>query len=474
MTKPNWQDFEEFVTRYVAAYGVPGIAVGVAHRGEIVYFHGFGSRDREKLLPVTADTVFGIGSITKSFTAMSIMQLVEQGKLATTDPVRTYLPELRIGKGDIAEKITVHHLLNHTTGTPPLPSLMHCLLTSIRADPAMVGTPAAARFADAKSLETYADLAEYLSGLDIVPIGNPGALFSYWNDGWALLGEIIARVSGQPYEEYVTEHILQPAGMTRSTFDVESLLAMDDVATLYAGKPGSDAPEDVAASPAWLDSKAMCAAGFLKSSVTDMLRYLDIYRSGGMADGGLDRIVSQESLVRMTTPYIGLGGGSSGYGYGLRMTPNYHGVTLVEHSGGIKGVSANVIWVPQLELTSVLLSNLGGVPSGSIHLGAVNAFLGLPAQTRRIEWQEYIPQPERLPLYAGKYASGEGALARVQTDGGQLLIEMEGKTYRARPVALDTFTITQKLEEMAVRFMMAPDGRYFAAEVGARVVPRVE
>ncbi len=281
MTGPDWQGFEEFASRYIAAYGVPGIAVGVANRGEMVYWKGFGWRDRERQLPVTPDTLFGIGSITKSFTAVAVMQLIEQGKLRTSDPVRKYLPELRIGRDTaIAESITIHHLLTHTTGTPPLPSLIYCMLTSMRADPSMADHPGAARFADAKALDCYTDFEEFLAGLDVAPLANPGAVFSYLNDGWALLGEIVTRISGLQYEDYVSEHILKPAGMTRSTFRLETLLAVDDVATLYAGKPGSDAPEDVAASPAWLDSKVMCAAGFLKSSVRDMLRYLDIYRTG--------------------------------------------------------------------------------------------------------------------------------------------------------------------------------------------------
>lgn len=118
--------FEAYVHTLMKKTGAPGLGVGIAKDGEMVYFKGFGAADIEKRLPVTPETVFGLASVTKSFTALAVSQLAERGKLSLHEPVKRYLPEFQLPQAGVAERITMHNFLSHTSGIPPMPSLKLC------------------------------------------------------------------------------------------------------------------------------------------------------------------------------------------------------------------------------------------------------------------------------------------------------------------------------------------------------------
>jgi len=465
----DWAPFEAYAERMMAAYQVPGIAVAVAQDGKQVFGRGFGWRDRERELPVTENTVFGIGSITKSFTAVAIMQLEEEGKLSVEDPVVKYLPEFRVGKDGAAGKITIHHFLTHTSGLPPLPSLFLCMAPSMQGDPSVKDFPLSVGVDGKQPIYTYEQLMDFIAGLDVELLGPPGAYFSYSNDAYALLGAIVERVSGQSYESFVTERILEPLGMEHTTFDLKVMEQFPEVTELYAARE-NNGKEEAYAAPQWWEAPAMVAAGFLRSNVGDLLRYMEVYRTGGVGNGR--RILSAESVTRMTAPHVWCEPGLY-YGYGLVIHPNYHGVSLVEHGGGIKGVSAYVSCVPEKGVTGAALANLAGVPSGQILLGAMNVLLGLPVNTRRFDYPDYACPPERLERYAGEYRSGEGAQIKVSVTDGTLQVEMQGKRTHARPVGVGMFVIKQKEEESLLRFLFNARGEVYAVASGFRIIPRV-
>src|SRR5690606_268079 len=214
--RPPWAEaYERYAAGVLERYGAPGMAVAVARDGRIIYEAGLGWRDREKRLPATPDTIFGIGSVTKSFTCMAIMQLVDEGRLAVDDPVVRYLPEFSVPNRAYRDAITIHHFMTHTSGLPPLPSLGYALARSLERD------PQAARLRGHRHvqnppviIDTAEQLLEFIAQHDFELLGPPGAVFSYSNDAYALLGTIIERVSGQRYEDFVTRRILEPLGMT--------------------------------------------------------------------------------------------------------------------------------------------------------------------------------------------------------------------------------------------------------------------
>jgi hypothetical protein len=204
-----------------------------------------------------------------------------------------------------------------------------------------------------------------------------------------------------------------------------------------------------------------------------MLRYLEIYRTGGRV--GDATILSPDSVREMTTPRVTCTHGMS-YGYGLMLTPDYHGVRLVEHGGGIKGVSAWVTVVPGRDITAVGLANLGGAPTSRVLLGAVNAALGLAPETPRMAFGPYAPA---VPLtdFAGVYVSGEDARGEdsaltISLSDGQLVAQAGGERFPLLPVEPDAFVLTAHSDDAYVRFLRGAGGQVWAVTFGYRVVRR--
>lgn len=472
MTSTSWGAFESYAGELVTRHKIPGISLAVAREGEIVYGTGFGHRDREASWPATMGTVYGIGSVTKSFTAIAIMQLEEAGLLSVHDPVARYLPEfgLKNHQGH-AGAITIHHFLTHTSGLPPMSSLYFAMADSMKVDPVVAAMDGAVQALGLHPpIRTYEELMAFVSQLDLELLGPPGRHFSYCNEGYALLGCIIQRLSGKPYQQYVEERVLQPAGMHRTTFHQPVMATYPEVTQLYTVKPTDDQAEPEAA-PVWWESTSMTAAGFLKSNVEDLIRYLEIYRTRGKV--GHERILAESSVDRMLTPYApGLGGG---YGYGLRITPNYHGVSLVEHGGGLKGIAAQITCVPQAGITAAALANLAGVPSPQILLGAVNVLLGLPVNSWRHPRREYRYPVHHLERMVGVYPSAEGLgapLSLVLKDGS-LVAMMGKKTYPVRMVGPYSCCVELKSpddETMPSEFIRNDAGEVTALSTGGRML----
>jgi CubicO group peptidase (beta-lactamase class C family) len=201
-----------------------------------------------------------------------------------------------------------------------------------------------------------------------------------------------------------------------------------------------------------------------------MLRYMEIYRTGGV--GGGERILSAKSIDQMSTPYMTTHDGLA-YGYGLMIHPNYRGVSLVEHGGNIKGVSAYVSCIRERGVSGVALTNLSSSPGADLLLGAMNVLLDAPTTARRVSFPKFALAPERLDRYVGNYVSGEGSSIKITSDGPSLTMESEGKRFSMRPTGLDTFAIRRNGLEAGVRFLIGNDGAPWALCSGFRIVPRV-
>jgi CubicO group peptidase (beta-lactamase class C family) len=466
-----WDGFTSFLNEVLAPHRTPSVSLAVARGGRMVHHHAHGLRDTEEMLPVTPDTVYGIGSITKSFTAVAIMQLQEQGKLSVHDPVVRWLPEYQTQDPEATRATTIHHFLTHTAGLPPLPSLQAALAPSMLADPDVDGEEIRKRLQGLEPIDTAEQLMAFIARTPFELLGPPGEKFSYSNDAFALLGAIVARASGQPYEAYVHQHILAPAGMSRSAFAVETVTAWPDVAMLYVERK-EKGKRVVRRSPAWWTCPSMSAAGFLKSTARDMLRYLEIYRNGGVVDG--TRILSAESVLAMTEPYVRANNPAMHYGYGLMITPDYHGVKLVEHGGNIKGTSAWVSVVPEMGLSCVVLTNLVSAPGSRIALGAVNMELGLPVATPREECADCPCPADRLLQYTGEYASGEGAHVTVLANQAGLVFALEDETFPGRCVGEDAFAVKVRGQESRVEFLRDASGGVWALAFGFRIIARAK
>jgi len=463
--------FELYAEGLLERQGVPGAAVAASRNGAVVYARGFGSADVERGIPADPDTVFGIASVTKSFTAAAIMRLADTGRLTVEDPVLEYLPEFRMPRADAAA-IRIHHFLTHTPGFPPLPSRWYAFGASARADPDGASAPVSV---DARApIETPEDLMAYLAGGDWTPLGPPGAQFSYCNEGYALLGAVVARVSGRSYIRYVTEEILEPAGLRRTAFGPAppwpstGATPATGVATPYIVRKGNGRCEIVPARTWWY-SDTWNPAGGICSTVTDLMRYLELYRTGGTVVR--QRILSPSSVAAMIRPHPMVGPGQ-GYGYGLSVLPDYRGGPVIEHSGGRRSISAHVAVAPAHGLAVAALANLADAPVRALAHGLLNALQDVASETPAIVYPDYVCPEAHLAAYAGEYRSCEGTVLRIAPTGGRLAIEADGDRLSGRPVGPDAFVVNTRGTEQYVRFLIDEGDRARAVSYGGRIIAR--
>jgi CubicO group peptidase (beta-lactamase class C family) len=466
---------DSFIRKAVRRNRIPGLAFLLAKNGHLLVAKGYGYRDVARQLPVTPRTMFGVASVTKSFTALGVLRLQEEGRLRVTDPVVRHLPEFGTPDPRWTRKMQIHHFLSHSSGLPPLPSIYYTSGRSLARSP--VNDPRVSRKVgidpDHAPIDTYEQLMEYLRTTHYRLLGPPGRYFSYSNEAFGLLGAVIERISGRHLESFLEEEILRPAGMTSTTFDTGIMLRSPEVTTLYSPplpprKRGHRASED------WWEDTCLRAAGALRSNLEDLARYLEIFRTGGRM--GRTRIVNAETVRAMTRPYMPVSPGVF-YGYGLVVQPGFPGGPLVYHSGGLKGVSSLVAVLPQRGITSVALANLDGAPSALAVQAGINWLVHRPLAQPLVDFPPNPPKPSSFEEYAGYYCSGEGIWVRVRPIRTGLRLDFIGieitwKNVRMAPNGRDEFIRGRRGRTGYVRFERDARGRPSALFVGWRLVRR--
>lgn len=427
----SFSAFEEFVTTVMAEENIPGLAVAVARHGETIYSKGFGVRDIESGHPVTAQTLFGTASVTKSFTGLAIMKLCSQGLLSVDDAVAKHLPGFSLPAVGDLDKLKIRHLLSHTTGVPPL-----------RRRQDIVG---------------FAGHMEFIAQEDFALLGAPGDYFSYSNDMFLLLGAIIEKLGGRPYRDYVRDEIIRPLGMSNTTIHPEEVAAFADISTPYMYNKETCQPE----AKEWPVLNNYEVGGGVRSCVSDLLKYGDAYFN--------DKIVPTRLSAMMYQPVYPIGRNSS-YGFALKVTPGHAGVTLVEHGGAQPGVSANFGFVPEEGLVVAVLCNITGVSAARVWLAAVNAVLGNPLSFST-DTETAAPLPHDFMKYAGTCCSAEGGRICVTGDESGLRIAYEGEEYELHYARDQVFFFNYRGQKV-VRFFLDDAGMPWAAFLGMRMLVR--
>ncbi|HEU5097917.1 MAG TPA: serine hydrolase domain-containing protein [Roseiflexaceae bacterium] len=311
---------DRYVEQELQATRLPGLALGIVQGDQIVHLRGFGVAD-SKGRPVTPQTPFILASVSKSFTALAIMQLVEAGKVELDAPVQRYLPWFRVADAQASAQITVRHLLNQTSGLSTLTGNTYGLHKDL-SDGALEQ--------EARALRT-------------VELANPvGEIQQYCNMNYSILGLIVQVVSGEPYERYVREHILNPLEMGES-FASPSEAEQHGLATGYQFWFGQPVPSELSY------NRAVVPAGYISSSAEDMVHYLIANLNGGRY--GAAELLSPAGIAEMH----GTAGGKS-YAMGWH-GEEINSVPVVMHAGDIDGFYASMILVPEGEWGIVLLIN---------------------------------------------------------------------------------------------------------------------
>jgi D-alanyl-D-alanine carboxypeptidase len=366
------EDFEAYVNSLVGD-NPPGLAIVINKGGDVLYAKGFGTADGPNEMAAAPDTVFPWGSMTKMATGTAIMQLVDQGLVDLDAPVSDYLDYFPAEHG-----ITVRQLLDHSAG---LREPVDFLLPSLRLD----GQPLPDPDRIAK---------EYLEGFS-GPMFEPGSASAYGNPHYVLLGQIVAEVSGQPYIDYVKEHILEPLGMENTDFTysnqamiakaaapafpadlVEDFIAMMDRARGLGG--GVDFIREVDDRFAWMNRfNVLAANGGLKGPATEVMRFAQMHLNGGELDGV--RILSPESAALMQEMQFATTGDPLGYGAAWRIFDEAEH-PFVEHDGGGTGLWAKMRLYPKEGLAIVLMSNASGWNRDKVADAAANVVFSMLGQ----------------------------------------------------------------------------------------------
>jgi CubicO group peptidase (beta-lactamase class C family) len=321
---PDFDAIDAYVQEQMQEMRMPGAALGIVKGDEIVHLEGFGNAD-DSGRAVTPQTPFKIGSTSKSFTALAIMQLVEDGKVDLDAPVQRYIPWFRLATPDASARITVRHLLNQTSGLPPT------------ADTLVIKEDGSA---DA--------LEEGVRALRTVELDRPvGESFEYANFNYVTLGLIVQMVSGQPYEQYVKEHVLTPLNMNNSFMFVPEA-ERHGLATghqYYFGRPFPGG--------GLAYNRGITPAGLIASDAEDMSRYLIAQLNGGRYEGA--QVLSADGIAELHQGSADMGGGIS-YAMGW-VDSKMDGVPVVWHNGDTADFHATMFLVPEGRWGVVLLMN---------------------------------------------------------------------------------------------------------------------
>lgn len=410
----DWQDFNDFVTALQERRSVPGIAVSIFDAETTLLETGFGYRNLDRQLPVTTETIFGVASVTKSFTCLAVLQLASRGLLNLDDPINSWLPEFTLW--DEAAPATIRHFMNQTSGLPALPTLVHAMAATRNSVDGHTAGGHSAEGRDLPDLNSYSKVTSFVNAQSTL-LARPGELFCYQNDAYGLLGAIIEQASGVEYSRFMTENIFGPLGLTRTTFELDRVLADADSTTLY-----SEVEDGSLEETPWDEAPALTACGFLRSTARDLQTWVRVLLSAAV-DAGADNPLGVHAglLQEMQSPQVPSGPGAW-YGFGLRVQPDYHGVTLIGHSGGLTGVSSHIGFIPELGVGAVVLTNLEDVPASLIWLAAMNTLLDLPVDTPAYAPTEYQPSAAELQGVLGSYHSGEpwGRTTLFLDDAGAL------------------------------------------------------
>lgn len=384
----------DFVEATAIKFGIPGVAVGVwADSQEIYACHGVTSI--ENPLPVDKDTLFVLGSITKTYTATALMRLVADGLVELDAPVRRYVPELRLADEKTSAEITVLNLLNHTSGL----------------DWGLILDTGEGNDAIATYVAKMAELKQ---------ISPPEVRASYSQAGYNLLGRIIEKVTGLSYEQAIASLLFEPLSMSNSFFN------RDDIMTrrFAVGHNPSD-DEKLSVARLWRRWRGDNPGGGLASSVSDQLRWARFHIGDGCTDNGV-RILPTELLQHMKKPTVELRSSTLGDNIGICwFLRDVDGVNTVGHGGSANGQFAELLTVPERNFAIIAVSNASpnGIPfNQAIVRFALETYLGVHDRD-----PEPLPYDEKRALeFVGRYEI-DAQMLIIQTDGARLTLEVDIK-----------------------------------------------
>ena len=367
-TDKNFGTIGKFIVKEMKRLQVPGIAIGIYHKGD-EFSAGFGITSVENPLPVTMDTLFQTGSISKTFTGTVIMQIVEQGKIDLDAPVRKYIKDFKVKDKEVSKKVTVWHLLTHMGG--------------------WVGD----YFNDfGNSDEALEKMVKDIAKMEqIQPMGT---IWSYNNTGFNVASRIIEVVTKKPYEQAVQEMLLTPLGLDMTFFYPSDILFTHRFVVGHQTVRGK-----VKVARPWAIGRAGNGVGGVVSTVRDLLKYARFHMSNGKKG-----VIRGKSLKAMRVPQADAGGrGLMGITWFIRKVGD---VTAYAHGGATHGQQAYFFFIPKENFACAILTNSddGGIITSAVFSKTLELYFHAKSK---------LPKPIDIPNaelkeYVGRYRIGTG------------------------------------------------------------------
>ncbi|MEE8362753.1 MAG: serine hydrolase domain-containing protein [Dehalococcoidia bacterium] len=399
---PFTDDQRTIIEAFTSEHDIPGAAVALVSEGRIVAEGGFGLADVAQERPATEHTVWPICSVTKSFTGVAAMQLVERGDLLLDEPVQTYLPHFRVKDEDASRKMTARLFLRHNSG--------------------MGRTGHQDRLRE-EAVNPYPTRAALVAGLDTVELQSaPSVAFSYCNEGYATVGHMVETISGIPLEDYFRERIFDRVGMGRSVVHFVDWRAADDRTYPYA--KGDVGPFDSGERHGGFvvirlpdDYQTFLSTGGIASTAHDLALYqaatMDYESSPLLNAGSLDQMHSVQFQF-----------GDTGWGYGFGYWVFWAGSTkVIGHSGGLPGISTYSMMIPAEKKGVVVLTNRGDRRAFFLAeqlMGTLRGPVWRSSTSDPLPFETHYPKPNDATLaeYEGTYRFRNGEATVTVGNGG--------------------------------------------------------
>lgn len=461
-------DFDATVARAMATFKVPGLAVAVVKNDSVIFAKGYGVRALGAPEPVTPHSLFAVGSTSKAFTVAVLQQLEQEGKLKLDDPATQYLPSLQLYDPYVTRELTVRDLVTHRSGLPTANAVWY-------------GTP--------YSREEILRRLRYRK-----PSASFRSTWQYQNEMFLAAGQVIAAVDGRSWDDAVKARLFTPLGMRASGTSVRELATMPDVAQPHLERDGT-----VRRIP-YRNIDNIAPAGSINSSVHDMAQWIRFQLAKGKWDGR--QLLNEAAFDDARRPYMAMPSspfseltapGAQLVSYGMAwMLYGWNGRTIVEHSGGIDGMTAEVALVPEERLGLVILANLSTVAPQVLQSYLLDSFFGAPKRdwTGEVSTKmaalekagaDAMAKAERertkdsrptLPLtaYAGTYADSlYGDVVVREANGALQLTFLGNREARLEHWQYDTFRAHWDdviLDKTMVQFFLDASGKVDRVRIG--------
>lgn len=382
--------FDAFMEKTLKDWNAPGIGVGIVIGDKLVFAKGYGYRDYEKKLPITAQTMYPIASNTKLFTAMAAGMLVEEGKLTWDRPIKESVPTIEFYNSYLNSTITLRDMLAHRTGITRHDSIWY------------------------KSDYSTKELFERLKYLD--PKESPRTIFLYNNMMYAGVGYTIQLQSGKTWADFVRERIFQPLGMTHTVYAIKDMLKQPDYGVPFTEKRDSFELYKI---PYYEDTDGLAAAGAIISNIEDMSHWLIALMNNGMYNG--KQVLPAKAVNATLEPAIALPNGAAltrgwwevlnqAYGMG-RWTASYRGHLIAFHGGDLPGFHSQISYMPQ-EHIGVIVFVIGNHTAplyNPISYNVYERLLGMDLTP----WTDRLLKIRLANKKAGTEARGKAGFGRV-------------------------------------------------------------